>query len=84
MADAYAAGALPRPDLANMGAYLDIGSAIDHDSSEIGLSPDYHGVYRDALALRDRQRPLAVDTRLWTEIGATPATAAAVRSSRAA
>jgi hypothetical protein len=83
MADAYAAGALPQPDLANLGAYLDIGAAIDHDTSEIGLSADYHGVYRDALAHRDLQRPLAVDTRLWTETRAAPATAR-VRSSRAA
>jgi predicted O-linked N-acetylglucosamine transferase (SPINDLY family) len=83
MADAYAAGALPQPDLTNLGAYLEIGASIDHDTSEIGLSPDYHGLYRDALAHRNRQRPLAVDTRLWTEIGAAPATVS-VRASRAA
>jgi predicted O-linked N-acetylglucosamine transferase (SPINDLY family) len=83
MADAYTAGALPQPDLTNLGAYLDIGAAIDHDASEIGLSADYHELYREALTQRDRQRPLVIDTRLWTEV-AGPVATAAVRSSRAA
>jgi predicted O-linked N-acetylglucosamine transferase (SPINDLY family) len=64
MASEYRAGALPQPQLANLGAYLEIGAAFDHDAIEIGLA-DYHAHYRTELALLHRRRPLIADGRLW-------------------
>ena len=65
MAATHRAGATPQPVLTNLGAYLDIGAAFDHDAIEIGLAGDYHAHYRRELALRDRRRPLSADNRLW-------------------
>lgn len=62
----YVAGRLPQPDLGNLDAYLDVAIGIDHDAREIGLEPDYHGIYRAGLAARHRHRPMAPDGRLWT------------------
>lgn len=86
MADEYRAGALPRPDLANLPAYLDIGANIDHDSIEIGAAADYHGVYRAALAARHYNTPMQADGRLWSENAIGAAEAAPIKSpaSRAA
>lgn len=86
MADAYRAGALPRPNLANLDAYLDIGVNLDHDAAEIGASADYHAIYRTALAARHRDAPMPPDGRLWTqnEIGAAEAAPIQISASRAA
>jgi len=75
MADEYRAGALPRPNLANLETYLDIGANIDHDAAEIGASAEYHATYRAALAARHYNTPLQADARLWdaNEIGAAEA-----------
>lgn len=83
MAAEYAAGALPQPNLANLGDYLRIGAAFDHDAAEIGLTADYHALYHAELAKRALRRPLASDGRLWTQ---TPrqADAPAPAASRAA
>ena len=67
MADEYRAGAMPRPNIANLGTYLDIGANIDHDSTEIGAAADYHAIYRAALAARHYNMPMQADGRLWTE-----------------
>ncbi|MGE0740256.1 MAG: N-acetylglucosamine transferase [Hyphomonadaceae bacterium] len=66
MRDEYRAGKLPRPNIANLDAYLDIGVSFDHDAQEIGALADYHHHYRTALAARDRHAPMAADGRLWT------------------
>jgi predicted O-linked N-acetylglucosamine transferase (SPINDLY family) len=66
MADEYAHGALPQPQLANLEAYLDVGVAFDNDSAEIGVISDYHGYYRAGLAARHRQRPMHADGRAWS------------------
>jgi predicted O-linked N-acetylglucosamine transferase (SPINDLY family) len=86
MADEYHAGRLPRPNLANLDAYLDIGANMDHDASEIAAVADYEGRYREALAARHRNAPMQADGRLWTanEIGAVEAAPIASPSSRAA
>jgi predicted O-linked N-acetylglucosamine transferase (SPINDLY family) len=81
MAAEYAAGALPEPDLANLGDYLRIGAALDHDAAEIGLTGDYHGLYRAELAKRALRRPLPADGRLW---GPPQAGAPAPAATRAA
>lgn len=67
MADEYRTGAMPRPNIANLGAYLDIGVGIDHDSAEIGAAADYHATYRAALTARHYNTPMQADGRLWTE-----------------
>jgi len=86
MADEYRAGALPRPNIANLSAYLDIGVNIDHDSAEIGAAADYHAIYRAALADRHYNTPMQADGRLWTqnEIGAAEAAPIRNSTSRAA
>jgi hypothetical protein len=65
MASEYAAGQMPRPQLANLSAYLEIGARFDHDAAEIGLMADYHAYYRAELAKLDARRPLIADGRLW-------------------
>lgn len=62
----YQQGALPRPDLTNLDAYLKVGVDHDHEGQEILAIDDYHGLYRAKLARRHLARPLAVDTRLWS------------------
>lgn len=86
MADEYRAGALPRPNLANLDTYLDIGANLDHDTVEIGAAGDYHGLYRAALAARHYNTPMQADGRLWSEheIGAAEAAPITNPSSRAA
>jgi predicted O-linked N-acetylglucosamine transferase (SPINDLY family) len=79
--DVYRAGALPRPNLANLDAYLDIGVNIDHDSAEIGAASDYHDIYRAALAARHYNTPLQADGRLWSENEIGAAEAAPIRNS---
>lgn len=62
----YQNGDLPRPNLANLDAYFEIGIEYDHDSSEIGAANAYHDIYRAALARRHVHSPMAPDGRLWT------------------
>ena len=59
-----AADRLPRPDLADLDAYLEVAVEIDHEALEVGAVPDYLGWWRDRLAARHRLRPLAADRRL--------------------
>lgn len=72
MADEYRAGVLPQPDITNLTEYLRIGASFNHDTTEIGLSADYHGHYRAELVKRALRRPLATDTRLWTDTAIAP------------
>jgi predicted O-linked N-acetylglucosamine transferase (SPINDLY family) len=66
MCEDHRRGRLPRPDLANLSAYFDIGVGLDHEGAELLANPDYHGLYRGELASRHRVRPMAPDQRLWT------------------
>lgn len=66
MAEDCAAGRLPRPDLANLEAYLNIGIGFDHEAREMLAERDYLGLYKGALERRHRVRPLHADSRLWT------------------
>jgi predicted O-linked N-acetylglucosamine transferase (SPINDLY family) len=65
MIDAHVAGQTPQPSGTSLTAYLDAGTAFDHDSAEIGFMPDYRDYYRTALANRHRQSPLPIDDLLW-------------------
>ncbi|MEO8115373.1 MAG: N-acetylglucosamine transferase, partial [Phenylobacterium sp.] len=59
-------GLMPQPELINLGAYLQIGTEIDHEATELLGHPDYQGLYRAELARRHRVRPFPPDPRLWT------------------
>jgi predicted O-linked N-acetylglucosamine transferase (SPINDLY family) len=61
----YISGNLPRPNLANLDAYFDIGVAQDHELREMGALTDYEGFYRAQLARRHYHHPMAADGRLW-------------------
>jgi len=58
------AGRLPRPDLANLDAYLEVGNQAEHEEREVQSIPDYLGWWRERLARRARFRPLPPDRRL--------------------
>jgi predicted O-linked N-acetylglucosamine transferase (SPINDLY family) len=60
----HAAGRLPKPDLADLDAYLDVALDFDHEAVEVGAIADYRGWWRDRLAGRHRLRPLHADRRL--------------------
>jgi len=57
-------GNLPRPDLTNLEAYLEIGLQTNADEIEVQGITDYHGWWRERLARRSRYRPIAPDRRL--------------------
>jgi hypothetical protein len=90
MAADYRAGKLPRPDLANLDAYLEVGAGLDHES-EVAGAQDYAGRWSAALARRHRARPMPADRRAWTaadiaaaEPAEASAASAAPRRARAA
>lgn len=62
-------GRLPRPDLANLDAYLEVGIEAEHEAVETQLRDDYDAWWRQRLAARHRVRPLARDRRLVTGRG---------------
>lgn len=61
----HQAGARPRPNLANLATYLDIGVSLDRDDRESQAEPDLHGLYRRELELRQRIKAMPADGRLW-------------------
>jgi hypothetical protein len=60
-------GELPRPDLANLDVYLEVGRQINLDEVEVQTIPDYHGMWLERLARRHGVRPIAPDRRLIVE-----------------
>jgi len=66
MAKAYQAGDLPRPDLTNLEAYLEVGAGLDLDHREMADVDDYDRLWKTALAQRHLARPLTPDGRVWT------------------
>ena len=67
MVDDYRKGLLPRPNLANLDAYLETGVALDHEHQELLALAGYEGLYKAALAQRHLSRPMNADGRLWTD-----------------
>ncbi len=67
MWQAFARGETPRPDLANLDAYLEAAGEADHEAFDIQALPDYHGWWTERLAARHRFRRLAPDRRLVTD-----------------
>ncbi len=69
-----AQGRTPRPQLANLDAYHEIGAGLDIEAINLLSREAYLQTWRDALAHFDMHMPLAEDTRLWP--GAHPTFAA--------
>jgi hypothetical protein len=67
MCAAHVRGDTPQPDLTNLDRYFEIGLGFDHEAREMLAEPDYQGLYRTELARRHALRPLAADSRLWTQ-----------------
>jgi predicted O-linked N-acetylglucosamine transferase (SPINDLY family) len=61
----FGAGRLPRPDLANLESYLDLGATEDHEAQETGTLPDYEMRWQQRLARRDAFQKMPPDGRLW-------------------
>lgn len=60
----FSAGHLPRPDLANLETYLEVGEAADHEAIETGAIEDYRGWWMTRLSQRHAVRPIPPDRRL--------------------
>jgi len=58
-------GALPRPDLANLDAYLEVGSQAAYDDIDVQIIEDYAGWWRQKLAKYNQFRPIPPDHRLF-------------------
>lgn len=58
--------ALPRPNLANLEIYNDIGVELDEDDVEMLTVADYEERYRQKLAYKSEFFHLCEDGRLWT------------------
>ena len=61
------ANRLPKPDLANLEVYLDVGIQQDYDEEEILAIKDYKSWWQAKLARRHTFRPIAADRRMWGE-----------------
>lgn len=67
MIEDYRQGRLPRPQLANLDVYQQVGIEMDHETIEVMAIPDYNIWYRNRLAQRHRLWPIDPDDRLWQE-----------------
>ena len=68
MWDDFDSGALPSPDIANLGDYFEAGLGVDHDETEVQMIEDYQGWWYDRLARRHASRPIPADRRLFTAV----------------
>jgi len=57
---------LPRPNLANLEIYNDIGVELDQDDVEMLVVADYEERYRQKLAQKSEYLHICQDVRLWT------------------
>ena len=62
----FSEGRLPRPDLANLDVYLEVGQASDPDEAEDAPAPDFRRWWFERLARRHAWRPIPKDRRLWS------------------
>jgi predicted O-linked N-acetylglucosamine transferase (SPINDLY family) len=76
MWDEFESGQLPRPDLANLDVYLDVGNQVNHDEVEVQTIKDYQGWWYKKLAARHRLRPIPPDHRLLVDPDAIESAAA--------
>lgn len=61
----FVAGRLPKPNLANLEIYNDIGVELDKDDVEMLEVPDYEDLYKQKLLQKSDFFHLCDDTRLW-------------------
>ncbi|MDX2224629.1 MAG: glycosyl transferase, partial [Rhodospirillaceae bacterium] len=61
----FEAGTIPRPNLANLDIYNEIGIALDDPNIELLAVGDYQDRYRQKLIEFDNFSPLPPDARLW-------------------
>ena len=61
----FRADRLPRPDLTNLDAYLDVGIALNPPARQGLPPPDPAAAWQAGLATRDAFATLAPDHRLW-------------------
>jgi predicted O-linked N-acetylglucosamine transferase (SPINDLY family) len=59
-------GELPRPDLANLDVYFEVGCSVTHEDMEVQMVKDYHGWWMENLSRRHKFRPIDCDGRLMT------------------
>jgi predicted O-linked N-acetylglucosamine transferase (SPINDLY family) len=55
--------ALPRPDLSNLDAYLEVGNQMDHEKMDVQSMVNYRDGWSTRLAKRHSLRPIAPDRR---------------------
>jgi predicted O-linked N-acetylglucosamine transferase (SPINDLY family) len=65
MWQAFCQGRLPRPDLANLGIYQEIGIERDQGGTGIADRASYHADYLARLRAKDRYSYIRPDRRLW-------------------
>jgi predicted O-linked N-acetylglucosamine transferase (SPINDLY family) len=63
MWDQYQKGELPRPDLANLDTYLEVGCQTQPEELEVQTLKDYNGWWQENLARRHKFRPIPPDRR---------------------
>jgi hypothetical protein len=61
----FRAGKLPRPNLANLEIYNDIGVELDEDNVEMLAVPNYEDLYKRKLVQKSDFFHLCEDGRLW-------------------
>lgn len=64
MWDEFQSGNLPRPDLANLDVYLEVGGEVQHEEIEVQTIRDYRGWWLEKLSHRRQFRPIEPDRRL--------------------
>jgi hypothetical protein len=65
MAEAFACGERPVPDLRNLQIYHDLGVELDLESAELLDDTAYRALYRQQLEDLDAVTPLSPDGRFW-------------------
>jgi predicted O-linked N-acetylglucosamine transferase (SPINDLY family) len=60
-------GTLPRPDLANLDAYIEVGSQTIYDDIDVQIIEDFAGWWREKLDKRHQFRPIPPDHRLFRD-----------------
>jgi predicted O-linked N-acetylglucosamine transferase (SPINDLY family) len=58
-------GNLPRPDLTNLDAYMEVGSQTSYDDMDVQVMEDYDGWWQEKLAKRHQFRPMTPDRRFF-------------------
>jgi predicted O-linked N-acetylglucosamine transferase (SPINDLY family) len=74
-------GRRPRPDLANLDVYQEVGIETDHETVEVLAIKDYRAWFKEKLARRHRRCAIEEDRRLWTAADIAAAEAADIPAS---